>query len=276
MKIGSIIFRAIVFLLLTVITQVGGIIYLLSLLTHKYINKKASRRFYRVSLKFASFLLLYCIASFLIVPVIAKPFGRTALPLTENGALRPLNFLTCFLNRHYVRPALKQTAYEVAAQMSNKYPGTVVNYLEANFPFFNGFPLIPHLSHNDGSKLDIAFCYIDKETGEATNETPSIIGYGINEGPAAGEVNTAIMCAEKGNWQYSFLTKMMPQGNKANFSFDATRTKDLVGFFASNPATGKIFIEPHLKTRLKLHSDKVRFHGCQAVRHDDHIHIQLK
>ena len=30
------------------------------------------------------------------------------------------------------------------------------------------------------------------------------------------------------------------------------------------------------KTRLLLTSDKIRFHGCQAVRHDDHIHVQLK
>ncbi len=34
--------------------------------------------------------------------------------------------------------------------------------------------------------------------------------------------------------------------------------------------------KPHLKTRLKLSSAKIRFHGCQAVRHDDHIHVQLR
>jgi len=42
------------------------------------------------------------------------------------------------------------------------------------------------------------------------------------------------------------------------------------------PNLGKVFVEPHLKTRMKLVDSKIRFHGCGAVRHDDHIHIQLK
>jgi hypothetical protein len=37
-----------------------------------------------------------------------------------------------------------------------------------------------------------------------------------------------------------------------------------------------MIVQPHLKSRLKLKSTKIRFHGCKAVRHDDHIHIQLK
>jgi murein endopeptidase len=49
----------------------------------------------------------------------------------------------------------------------------------------------------------------------------------------------------------------------------------LVEILASEKSIGKIFIEPHLKTRLKLTTPKIRFHGCRAVRHDDHIHVQL-
>jgi hypothetical protein len=56
---------------------------------------------------------------------------------------------------------------------------------------------------------------------------------------------------------------------------DSTRTKELVNLFAAQPLIGKIFIEQYLKTRFNLTSDKIRFHGCSAVRHDDHIHIQL-
>ncbi len=263
------------FIFLTALTQVGGLVYLISFATHKSINKKIDNKLLRGSLKFISFLTFYSIATFLIVPVLAKPFGRVPLPLTQTENLRPLNFLTCFLNRHYVRPELKRTTIEVAKQMNSKFPGTVLNYLDANFPFINGFPLIPHLSHNDGKKLDIAFCYIDNKTGRATNGVPSVIGYGISEEPEPNEVNTANLCIKQGYWQYSFLMKIIPEGNKRNFTFDGTRTKELVNFFASNSTIGKIFIEPHLKTRLKLTSDKIRFHGCQAVRHDDHIHIQL-
>jgi len=69
--------------------------------------------------------------------------------------------------------------------------------------------------------------------------------------------------------------KIYPQNNKKNFTFDSTKTKELVNLFASKPTIEKIFIEPYLKTRLKLTSNKIRFHGCEAVRHDDHVHVQI-
>lgn len=53
-------------------------------------------------------------------------------------------------------------------------------------------------------------------------------------------------------------------------------TKALAQLILKQKNVGKLFIEPHLKTRLNLTSKKVRFHGCKAVRHDDHIHFQLK
>jgi hypothetical protein len=227
------------------------------------------------SLKIFSFLALYSFVTFLIVPSLAKLSGRVPLPVTQTDNLRPLNFLTCFLNRHYVRPELKQIAMDVAKQMSDKFPGTVINYLDANFPFINNFPLIPHLSHNDGKKLDVAFCYIDRKTGKISDDAPSFIGYGVCEEPEPGEINTADACAEQGQWQYSLMMKIIPQRNKKNFTFDMVRTKALVNLFASNPEVEKIFIEPHLKSRMKLTSNKIRFHGCHAVRHDDHIHIQI-
>jgi hypothetical protein len=151
----------------------------------------------------------------------------------------------------------------------------VVNYLDANFPFINGFPLVPHLSHNDGKKLDLAFCYKDKATLTATNKAPSPIGYGICEEPTPAEKNTAEFCAEHGYWQYSFLKNVMPQSRKNDFVFYGEKTKWLVELFCQDNRIGKIFIEPHLKLRLQLTNSKIRFHGCRAVRHDDHIHVQL-
>lgn len=258
------------------LTQVGGLIYLLSFSTYKFIDKWTENKYFQVVLRFTSFLTIYCLTTFLIVPFIAKPLGRVPLPFTETNNLQPLNILTCFLNRNYVRPELKQTAFDVAKQMNEKSPGTTINYLDANFPFINKFPLFPHLSHNDGKKLDLSFCYIDNKTSQPTNLCPSFIGYGICEEPLSGEKNTSDFCSENGYWQYSILRKVIPQGNKQNFTFDSNKTKDLINLFASQQTIGKIFIEPHLKTRMKLTTDKIRFHGCQAVRHDDHIHIQLK
>ena len=276
MQAVKIIWIVIIFCALTILTQIGGLVYLGSFYTHRLINKKARNNYLRTFLKFVSFLLLYCLTTFLITPIIARPFGRVPLPITQTGSLRPLNVLTCFMNRQYVRPELKRVAFEVAAKMSAKFPGTVINYLDASFPFINKFPLPPHLSHSDGKKLDFAFCYIDNRTKKETNSTPSPIGYGISEEPRPGEVNTADFCTVNGYWQYSFLTKLVPQKNKLNFTFDSIRTKALVNLLAANPSVGKIFIEPHLKLRMKLTTPKIRFHGCHAVRHDDHVHAQLK
>jgi len=263
-------------IILTIITQIGGIILLVSLSLNPLIKRKIEKRGYRILARISCFLAFYLLATFLIVPIIAKPLGRVALPIFKQQKLKPLNFLTCLLNRHYVKPEMKEIALNIATDMNRRFPGTTLNYLEANFPFINGFPLIPHLSHNDGRKLDLAFAYISKETGLSTNATPSPFGYGICEEPRENETNTALLCSSQGRWQYSLLKKFMPQSRKAQFIFDSTRTKAIVNAFAVKNNIGKIFIEPHLKTRLHLTNDKIRFHGCQAVRHDDHIHVQLK
>jgi hypothetical protein len=242
---------------------------------HKYIERKFHNRFIRGLFKFALFIFLYLAATFFMVPLLAKPFGRVAMPVARQGYIKPLNVITCILNRHYVRPLLKEAVIEASVKMNNKYPGTVINYLDAGFPFIDKFPLFPHLSHNDGKKLDVAFFYIDSKTGEPVNTAPSPIGYGISEEPAPGEINMAQTCASQGYPMYSMLRNLMPQGNKKYFMFDPFRTKALVNCFAELPVIGKIFIEPHLKIRMHLTNDKIRFQGCHAVRHDDHVHIQL-
>lgn len=269
------IFKVFLFLFLTVLTQIGGIAYLVSLATHRFISKKIAHRYIRYGCKLISFLLIYLSATFLVVPLIAKPFGRVPLPISGYNHLQPQHILTCFLNRHYVVLPLKNSVFEVSAQMNKKFPGTIINYLDAGFPFMDGFPLFPHLSHNNGQKIDISFCYIESKTGKETNECPSFIGYGICEEPRPGEQNTADYCKSRGHWQYSFVKNLVPQGSKKHFVFDSVRTRFLLNLFASQKGVDKIFIEPHLKNRLAPALEKVRFHGCQAVRHDDHIHIQM-
>lgn len=183
--------------------------------------------------------------------------------------------MTCILNRHYVRPELKGMLENTAAKMNESYPGNVIAYLDAGFPFINGFPLIPHLSHDDGKKVDIAFFYKDAQTKVPLNKkAPSFIGYGVFEGPRPGESNYPAQCAEKGYWQYSLMERIVPQGKKDKMILDEERTKVLVRLLAKNASVAKIFIEPHLKERLHLQNPKIRYHGCQAVRHDDHLHVQ--
>ena len=56
---------------------------------------------------------------------------------------------------------------------------------------------------------------------------------------------------------------------------DEERTRSLTQALVDRPAIRKLFIEPHLRDRLSVPSSKIRFQGCHAARHDDHIHVQL-
>ncbi len=276
MQYRKYVIRATVFILLTALTQVGGLAYLANFSCDKFIDKIVSSQSLQRALRLMSFLVIYSLTSFIIVPLIARPFGRVRLPYHTTNHLRPATIWTYLLNRNYVRPELRATAFSVAEEMDRRHPGSAINYLDGSFPFINGFSLLPHLSHNDGKKLDISFCYSVAGTSDETNEVPSPIGYGICEEPAPNEINTACSCEQRGYWHYSILKRIVPQSGKEEFTINQQATKELVELFASNNAIGKIFIEPHLVTRLKLTSTKIRFHGCRAVRHDDHIHVQLK
>jgi len=266
------------FLFLTLLTQIGGLIFLLSWFIYRRIIKKATERLKQAFLvKTLTFVSLYLFATFLLVPIIAKPFGRVPLPLFATNHVRPVTVWTCILNRNYVRPELKSMVEKVAKTMHDRYEGAEIQYLDANLPFFDGFPLVPHLSHNDGRKLDLAFFYTDSRTGQQTNHKPSFSGYGVFETPRPNELNSIETCLEKGYWQYDFNKYMAFGANQEQFIFDEERTKAMIELFSEAPGIEKMFIEPHLKARMNLNNNnKVRFHGCQSVRHDDHLHIQIR
>jgi hypothetical protein len=255
---------------LTLLTQVGGVIFIVSLVLNQFVQLPKLRRFKLLIL----FVSLYLLTTFLIIPPLAKLGGRVPLPYFQK-TLQPLSYWTCILNRHYVKLELKETASNISDAMAQQYPGTVLMYLEASFPFIDGYPLLPHLSHNDGKKLDICFFYLSP-SGEQIKGHPSPIGYGVFEGPQKGETQMPQWCANSGYWQYSVMEKVIPQWNKSKFVFDKERTKALINFIVRDPSIRSMYIEPHLKERLGLMHPKILFHGCFAVRHDDHIHINLK
>ncbi len=267
-------FSALWVIFLTLATQAGGLAWIVNRMLFKrfFRGNKASWSFRTLS--FAGF---YLIVTFAIVPPIARAFGRTTLPVFVKNHIQPVTIWTCILNRHYVRLELKKSVEAVAARMNAQFPGTEIHYLDANLPFIDGFPLLPHLSHNDGRKLDLAFYYLDKRTAQPTNDQPSFSGYGVFEGPRPDEINTTATCLEKGNWQYDYNKYMAFGSNAKQFVFDETRTRTMIQAFIDEMAIEKMFVEPHLKSRLGFQNNsKVRFHGCQAVRHDDHLHIQIK
>jgi len=262
--------------ILTILTQVGGLIYILYQPISFNVKKHISHPLKSFFLRLVIFSGMMVVFSLLIIPPLARSFGRVPLPLaaTKQHPVQPANFLYVLANRHYVRPALKQVLIETAGEMSAQYPGTRLTFLDANFPFLNNFPLLPHLSHDDGKKVDLCFLYQNRKTGRRIRGAATFWGYGHTEQPRPGEPDQPAVCAKRGEWQYNFISKITPQRQRYEFDQEANRV--LLQHLSKNKAVGKIFIEPHLKSRLGLQAyGKIRYHGCHAVRHDDHIHIQL-
>jgi hypothetical protein len=266
--------RFIWFLVLTVITQVGGLIYLLNLGIHRFAWKPKNRKWLKRQF---SFIVLYVSICLMIVPPLARLHHRQPLPWYKVTSLQPQNWFTIACNRHYVHTNL----YSVITQVADDFSTTsahngaplILNYLDANFPFLDGFPLIPHLSHNDGKKLDLAFRYYSKDKHLPMNQTVSLLGYGVYVRPSPGEIDQTTICKQS-RWQYD-ITKYMGIPIHDNMIYDGGETKRLMTLLAEADIK-KIFIEPHLKNRMGINSDKIRFHGCHAVRHDDHIHVQVR
>ena len=248
--------------MLTAVTQIGGILYLVVLLL--FGNMKVG--------KYILFFGIYLICTYFIVPRVAPLFGREPLISSESIASQSLFYR--ITNRNYVRPEMNLLLGGIASELNSKYPEAKIICLDANFPFINKFPLLPHLSHNDGKKLDISLMY--ELEGTVTNKKPSVSGYGIFEGPKPKEYDQIKKCKANGNWQYDIQKYMTLGAINDDIEFSEKGTKALLIAILKQPTVGKVFIEPHLKHRLGLNHEKIRFHGCQAVRHDDHIHLQLK
>lgn len=257
----------IIIIVLTVFTQIGGVLYFLTILIIK--SKSKHKRIKQ----FLMFSILYLFSTFLVVPHIAKLFGREKIKETE--IIQANTFFTKLLNRNYVKPALNSMLQKISIDFGKKQKGIKIVYLDANFPFFDNFPLLPHLSHNDGKKIDLSLIY-ELENGKITNKKPSISGYGVFENPKKSEIKQFKICEKKGYWQYDF-PKYLTFGKINNeIQFSEKGTKYFMNSILKQPEISKIFIEPHLKRRMNLNNSKIRFHGCRAVRHDDHIHLQIK
>ena len=264
-SIVKIILHIILFIILTAVTQIGGIVYLFSRLL--IIKWKRSFRFKSAF----TFLSLYLISTLIIIPFIAPVFVREKIKNTD--FINPTNYTTVILNRNYVKPEINHLLQQVEKKL--KGTGIEIHYLDANFPFIDKFPLLPHLSHSDGKKLDLSLIYETKK-GEISTKQKSISGYGVFENPKANEIDQIDICLNKGYFQYDYPKYVTFGSINKELVFSEKGTKKLIQSILLQKQLGKIFIEPHLKKRLNLNNDKVRYHGCKAVRHDDHIHIQLK
>ncbi len=260
---------------LTLLTQIGGLIWLLSLGLNHLVQKRSPIK----GLRWGIFILLYTLTSIFVVPPVARIcFGRVPLPVFSNPNLEPEHALFSFFNRTYVKPELRKALEEVANQMQSKYPGAAIWFMDANFPFIDGYPLEPHLSHRDGKKIDLTFYWKNAKTGLPIRKNPSPTGYGLWAEPLPGEFDYAEHCIQKGYWYVGYASDISDWTyDKNDYTFDAERTREMLRLLAEHPSIGKILIQPHLKKRLGLERyGNIRAQGCHAARHDDHAHVQLK
>lgn len=68
--------RTVTFMVLTVLTQIGGLVYVINISTYGFINQKVNNPWLRRGCKLGSFSLLYTIATFLIVPAYTSSYSQ--------------------------------------------------------------------------------------------------------------------------------------------------------------------------------------------------------
>ncbi|SFJ32752.1 hypothetical protein [Jannaschia pohangensis] len=241
-------------LFLTLLSQLGGLAWVLAL---------PFRR--RRVVFFAGFAAIYAALS-VTAAWVAPTFGRVPMACGAEGPLRIASPVYCLLNRHYGTPELAAVLNDLSRDMTRRHPDATVQLLDANFPFFDGFPLLPHLSHADGRKADVALFYLDPD-GAPGPALRSPLGYfAFEDGPTDCPPRRLTL-----RWDLAWLQPLW-----RDLSLDRVRTRDLLALLAADERVGRIFVEPHLRATLDIDRPTFGFQGCRAARHDDHIHLQLK
>jgi hypothetical protein len=268
---------ALVLVILTLLTQVGGLIFLLAWAIVRFACPGSLQGWRRSASIGALFLALYVGVSLFVVPAWAALAGRVPLPC-HAGADRPFaaaHPLYCVLNRHYVDRRLVTLLTELSREVDRAHPGTLTLYLDGNFPFLDGFPLLPHLSHGDGRKLDIAYYYAERGGAYLPGELRLPIGYWAFKQPGPGDASPCVGSSWLSlRWDMRWL-----QGRYPDRPLEPERTRAALRWLVTEgPQFGveRVFIEPYLAARLGVASPVLGFQGCRAARHDDHIHLQIR
>lgn len=283
MKAFKIIGIILLVIILTILSQIGGIILIIWIILYHFIKKKITNKSIRICANYIGFILFYLFFVFIIIPLLAKIQDREPLPISKSGNLIPVSYWTAIFNRNYIKSEGKTKLEEIANNFEKKYPELKVKYMDCNFPFRINIKgknntwilegLIPHITH-DGNKVDLALVFND-DIDKPSNLTPTAIGYGSSALPLPNETCRPCEC-DTTNWQYSFMYRNLPSSKlNLNEKLTSELIVDLINYGAKN-----IIIEPHLIQRFRKYSKRIRNYTfskalCGSVRHDDHIHAQL-
>jgi hypothetical protein len=268
---------ALTFVILTLLTQIGGVIFIITLLACLAFPKSL-HGWQRAGAVVMVVVVIYAATAVLVVPPIAAAFaGRVPLPCTAEPG-RPFaaaSWIYCVFNRNYVDARIVPLLIEMSRSVDAAFPGTTTLFLDASFPFLDGFPLLPHLSHGDGRKLDIAYYYATPDRSYLPGATRSPLGYFAFEQPGPGDTSS---CPERRwltlRWNLHAVQSLYPDR-----PMEPARTRAALTWLAADGpkfGVGRVFIEPYLAGRIGVSSPLFGFQGCRAARHDDHIHVQIK
>ena len=266
------------FIVVTALTQLGGIVLLAGLGLGWLLRRAGSSRALAILAGLAFLIAGVPLVNLLIAPALAGLNGRVALPCApsaekSHAALSPIY---CGLGRNYVRPEVEAMLEAMGRDLRRDDPRLVIATLDANFPLIDGFPLPPHLSHDDGRRIDLAYFYKDAASNPLPLAAPSFLGYwGFEEPPTPADT----ACTDKIRW----LTFRWDMGwfqafVRKDLTLDEERTAAMLrGLVEKGPEHGviKILLEPHMAKRLGVASPLIRFQGCRTARHDDHIHVEV-
>lgn len=192
--------------------------------------------------------------------------GLERLPCGASSPVQPAHAGYCGSGHNYVTAEGRAALLDAAARVTRAYPGARVLYMDASWAQGTR-PMPPHFSHGDGREADLALFYRRADGGPLPHP-PTASGYSAFEPPRRE--------AERACRGVAGPHAAPDPPASRGWRLDEARTAALIRALSADPRVRRIFIEPHLKERLGLGRDpKVRFAGCRAARHDDHIHVDF-
>jgi murein endopeptidase len=194
--------------------------------------------------------------------------GLVRLPCRSEAHLKVANDpLYCMRDRNWVTPRGQAVMRDVADEVAQKHPGSVVMYMEASWPSGKR-PMPPHLSHGDGRQIDVALFYQSLE-GKPLPRPPNPAGYFAYEPPRPSDPRPCKGVKRPGP------NDDPPKDRK--WRLDEERTRDLIRALLADKRVRRLLLEPHLKRRLGFADDpRIRFLGCNTMRHDSHVHVDIR
>lgn len=121
--------------LLTILSQVGGIILLLWLVIFRSFREKLRNPWLRRGVNIGGFVIFYLFFMFAIIPPLARIQDRVPLPFSKSGALVPVSYWTAIFGRNYTISEGRDKLETIAAAFRKKYPQLKVKYMDCNYPF---------------------------------------------------------------------------------------------------------------------------------------------